>query len=192
MCKVDGCISNLRGGLGYCGKHYQRFKKYGDPNKGIKLQGSLEERFWRFVNKSDENSCWNWVGQKINGYGRISLGAKSLASDGSHRVSWKMHNKQDIPKGMFVMHSCDNPSCVNPKHLSLGTPKDNSQDMIAKGRKKIVIPIGEQNGKSIINPEIVRFIRSSDLSHAELARQLNISNGCVRSVRSKRTWKHIE
>jgi hypothetical protein len=192
MCKVDGCISKLRGGLGYCSKHYQRFKKHGDPNKGIKLHGSIEERFWRFVDKSDDDSCWNWFGQKINGYGRISLGAKSLASDGSHRVSWKMHNKQEIPKGMFVMHSCDNPSCVNPKHLSLGTPKDNSDDMIAKGRKKQVIHIGEKNGKSIIKPEIVRFIRSSDLSHAELARQLNISNGCVRSVRSKRTWKHIE
>lgn len=172
--------------------HYKRFKKYGDPLFGIKNHASLEERFWRFVDKKSDDECWNWTGQKIKEYGRISLGSKSKGSDGAHRISWKIHNNQDVPKGMFVMHSCDNPSCVNPKHLSIGTPKDNSDDMIAKGRKKIVIPLGENNGKSIINAEIVRFIRGSDLSHAELARQLNISNGCVRSVRSKRTWKHIE
>lgn len=192
MCKVNGCVSKLRGGLGYCSKHYQRFKKYGDPEKGIKLHGSLNDRFWKFVDKTDDDSCWNWNGNLVNGYGRISLGSKLLGSEGSHRVSWMMHNNQDIPDGYHVMHSCDNPKCVNPSHLSIGTPKDNTQDMIVKGRKKIVIPIGEKNGKSIINPEIVRFIRDSDLSHAELARQLNISNGCVRSVRSKRTWKHIE
>lgn len=192
MCKVIGCESKLRGGLGYCGKHYKRFKKYGDPDKGIKLHGSVEERFWRFVTKSDDNSCWNWTGQKINGYGRISLGLKSMSSDGAHRVSWKIHNKMEIPKGLFVMHRCDNPSCVNPNHLLIGTPKYNSDDMIAKGRKKIVIPLGEKNGKSIINADLVRFIRGSDLSHAELARQLNVSSGCVRSVRSKRTWKHLE
>jgi hypothetical protein len=157
-----------------------------------KPQKPLVERFWRFVDKKSDNECWNWLGQTIKGYGRISAGQRGDNSLGAHRVSWEIHNNQKIPNGMFVMHSCDNPSCVNPTHLSIGTPKDNSDDMIAKGRKKIVIPLGEKNGKAIINADIVRLIRNSDLSNAKLARQLNVSNGCIRSVRSKRTWKHIE
>ena len=157
-----------------------------------KPQKPLFDRFLRFVDKKSDNDCWNWLGQKINGYGRISAGKRGDNSFGAHRVSWEMHNNQTIPKGMFVMHSCDNPGCVNPKHLSIGTPKDNSDDMIAKGRKKMVIPIGEHNGKSIINADIVRQIRASTLNHTALGRLLGVSPNCVRGVRIKRTWKHIE
>lgn len=156
-----------------------------------KPHAPLEERFWRFVDKKSDNECWNWLGQKIRGYGRISVGKRGESSLGAHRFSWQMHSKKYIPKGMFVMHSCDNPSCVNPKHLSLGTPKDNSDDMILKGRKKIVVPVGENNGKAIINADIVRQIRASDMNHTALGRLLGVSPNCVRGVRTGRTWKHI-
>lgn len=191
LCSIDGC-GRKHEGHGFCAMHLTRLKKYGSPHGGIKNQGSLEERFWRFVSPLGADECWIWQGQKLaNKYGRISVGAKGLNSEGAHRVSWKIHNKQEIPDGMVVMHSCDNPSCVNPHHLSVGTPKQNSDDMIAKGRKKIVIPVGEQNGKSIITAEIARQIRGSSLNHAETARMFGVSAGCVRSVRSFRTWKDV-
>lgn len=191
-CKYDGCKDKVVG-RGYCQKHYRRYMKYGSPDSKKNDHASLEVRFWRYVDKKQDNECWRWLGQRLsNGYGRISLGAKSLGSDGAHRISWKLFNKTDIPDGMFVMHKCDNPSCVNPHHLSIGTPKENTQDMIAKGRKRVVSPKGEGNGKSLLNEEKVRLIRSSTLSHAAIGRELGVSPNCVRGVRIGRTWTHIK
>ena len=192
-CSVDGCDVPVRvKSLGLCFKHYVRFKTYGTVERKKCARGSLEERFWTFVDKKSYDECWQWTGYiQKNGYGRISLGSKSQGYDGSHRVSWKLFNKTDVPDGMFVMHKCDNPSCVNPHHLSIGTPKENTQDMIAKGRKRVVSPKGEGNGKSLLNEEKVRLIRSSTLSHAGIARELGVSPNCVRGVRIGRTWTHI-
>jgi hypothetical protein len=191
-CVVETCLNKVVA-MGYCQKHYIRVKKYGSPHSKKKDQSTLEERFWRFVDKKSEDDCWHWTGQRLsNGYGRISLGAKKDGSEGAHRVSWKLHNKKDIPDGMYVMHKCDNPSCVNPHHLLVGTPKENTQDMIRKGRKKTVAPLGEGNGKSLLDAEKVRLIRSSTLSHAALGKQLGVSSNCVRGVRTGRTWSHIE
>ncbi len=92
---------------------------------------------------------------------------------------------------MHIMHLCDNPICVNPKHLRLGTAKDNTQDMIQKGRKRTVAPKGDLNGKAILDEEKVRLIRESKLNHAELGRQLGVSPNCIRGVRIGRTWSHI-
>ena len=193
-CSVDGCDTPVRvKSLGLCYKHYVRFKTHGTVEQKKYAHGSLEERFWTLVDKKSDDECWHWKGQvQKNGYGRISLGAKSLGYDGAHRVSWKIFNKKDIPDGMYIMHKCDNPSCVNPHHLSIGTPKENTQDMIAKGRKRVVSPKGEGNGKSLLNEEKVRLIRSSSLSHTAIAMQLGVSPNCVRGVRIGRTWTHIK
>ena len=191
-CKYDGCNGKAVG-RGYCQKHYLRYMKYGSPDSKKNDHAPIEIRFWRYVSKKENNECWEWIGQRLsNGYGRISLGAKSLGSDGAHRVSWEIFNKTSVPDGMFVMHKCDNPSCVNPNHLTIGTPKENVADMIAKGRKRTVAPKGEGNGKSLLNEEKVRIIRSSTLNHAALGRELGVSPNCVRGVRIGRTWTHIQ
>jgi hypothetical protein len=188
MCTVENCEKTIYA-HGFCHMHYQRNRKYGSPIAGVKNQAPPEERFWRFVEKS--NDCWKWNGSKANGYGRFSVGSKSDGMFLAHRFSWELHNKQEIPKGMFVMHKCDNPECTNPDHLTLGTPKENTQDMIAKGRKRTVAPVGLGNGKSLLNEEKVRLIRQSNLPHAVIARQLGVSAGCVRGVRIGRTWSHV-
>ena len=192
-CSVTDCDQEVRvKSLSLCYKHYVRFKTHGAVDFKKHARGTLEERFWNFVDKQSDEDCWIWKGQILsNGYGRISLGSKKDGAEGAHRVSWRIANKQDIPEGMFVMHKCDNPSCVNPNHLTIGTPKENTQDMIAKGRKRTVAPKGEGNGKSLLNEEKVRFIKESDLSHAALARKFEVSENCIRGVRTGRTWSHI-
>jgi len=178
---------------GYCQKHYKRTKKYGSPHPRKNSQEPLGIRFWAFVEKKEIDECWPWGGNlQPNGYGRFSIGKKQEGSDGAHRVSWRLANKQDIPKGMHIMHKCDNPSCVNPNHLTIGTAKENTQDMIRKGRKKTVAPLGTENGKSLLDAEKVLLIRSSNLNHAALGRQLGVSPNCVRGVRIGRTWSHIK
>ena len=105
---------------------YNREKYYGTP----------EQRFWKSVDKKGENECWEWVGGTVTGgYGKFSVNRKYTRV---HRFSYELH-KGKIPKGegyhgMCVCHSCDNPLCVNPKHLRLGTQKENIQEMFTKGR----------------------------------------------------------
>lgn len=189
MCLVENCDVDEVVGFGYCSRHYQRFKKYGSPLGGIKNHAPVEERFWRYVKKTDE--CWEWIGNKRRfGYGSIQVAGKGSKKTPAHRLSYTMH-VGPIPDGLFVMHKCDNPSCVNPDHLQLGTPKDNTQDMIAKGRKRVVAPVGEGNGKSKLTNEIALYIKKSASTNAQLARELGLSPNCIRGVRTGRTWKHV-
>lgn len=88
------------------------------------------ERFWAKVSRTDH--CWEWVGCKRRGYGAINVGGRT---HDAHRLSYAMANGP-IPQGLCVMHSCDNPGCVNPGHLRLGTLADNHADMVAKGRNR--------------------------------------------------------
>jgi HNH endonuclease len=103
---------------------------------------SAEERFWKQVDKRGKAECWNWIRKK--GFGAEGLADDSYGQfrdDDGHMVyvhvfSYKLHRKRKIPEGKFVCHSCDNPACVNPKHLWLGTSLDNNRDMIQKGRAR--------------------------------------------------------
>jgi hypothetical protein len=96
--------------------------------------------------------CWEYCGCRFKkGYGNIRVGGKSGKNRGTHRVSYELHIGP-IPDGLLVMHSCDNPPCVNPDHLSVGTVADNVADMDAKGRR--VIATGDRHG-SKTHPEMI-------------------------------------
>lgn len=151
------------------------------------------ERFWSKVDKS--GNCWNWTGLKFHfGHGSFSIGSRwdnSNRSIGAHRYSWEIHNGK-IPNKLCVLHKCDNPSCVKPEHLFLGTRLDNNIDMKHKGRIKTLR--GQFNGASKLTSDEVNEIRklySKNFRISDLAIKFNISTGNVRHIVRRESWKHI-
>ncbi|KKM00856.1 hypothetical protein LCGC14_1800190, partial [marine sediment metagenome] len=111
------------------------------------------KRFWAKVIKN-KNGCWEWKNATdTSGYGLFWKNGKHHKA---HRISWELHNGK-IPKGLLVLHTCDNPLCVNPNHLWLGTNQDNQNDMYAKNRGKKAT--GEKHGCAKLTWEVVRIIR---------------------------------
>lgn len=97
------------------------------------------ERFLGLLPDRPETGCWEWLGARANGgYGLFAVQNPRRIT--AHRYSWELHNGP-IPAGMHVLHHCDNPPCVNPAHLFLGTASDNMRDMLAKGRGRNQSPI---------------------------------------------------
>ncbi len=111
--------------------------------KGIYERKCTSDRFWSKVENSSGASCWQWLGIVDRyGYGRFYVKGEEKRT-GAHRTAWLLC-RGPVPKGMNVLHRCDNPGCVNPGHLFLGTQEDNMHDMDAKGRRGDIN--GEKNG----------------------------------------------
>jgi hypothetical protein len=108
-------------------------------------------------------------------------------------MSWVLANGA-VPAGLFVLHRCDNPRCVRPSHLRVGTPKDNTQDMIAKGRWGNPVARGERNGKAKLTEGQVIAIRerfaAGELRNS-LATEYGITPGKVGDIINGRTWRHV-
>jgi hypothetical protein len=107
----------------------------------------------------------------------------------AHRVSYELL-VGPIADGMFVCHKCDVPSCVNPDHLFVGTPRDNIQDMFRKGRDNQ--PVGEQHGMARLTEQQVLEILESDEKHDVLARRYNICRPQITTIKNRKSWKHLE
>jgi hypothetical protein len=145
--------------------------------------------FWNFFCETS-GGCWEWTLSKSRGgYGKVSWYGKSMRA---HRVAWMLENGKEIPPDKVVMHSCDNRLCINPAHLSIGTPKQNSEDMVSKGRARGGSPPGELASKSKLTEEDVvamRFLRrSKGLSYAKLGRMFGIAAQNARLACLGITW----
>jgi hypothetical protein len=143
-----------------------------------------EERFWAKVDKQD--TCWVWTAScNPKGYGQFLV---NKVPRRAHRLSWEMHNGP-IPAGMQVLHRCDNPSCVRPEHLFLGTNNDNMQDKITKGRGRAARH--EKQGKARLTTRQVVEIRClrGVISQLSIANIYDISSTAVHYIVADKTWR---
>jgi hypothetical protein len=163
--------------------------------------GTLEKRFWAKVEKLGPDDCWPWLANKNNkGYGMIRQGG-TLPKIPASRASYLINNGP-IPFGLEVMHVCDNPGCVNPKHLIVGTHLQNMLDKMAKGRHryglnpnpKLPIFRGEEHYSTKFTDEQVRSFRkrmADGMPCRALAREVGCHPSTMRRIRDKITWAHV-
>lgn len=161
------------------------FRKLGNAKRGI----SLADRFWQKVRKSD--GCWEWIASKYTaGYGQIGVNGRMR---GAHQVAWGLTNGR-IPDGLCVLHRCDNRACVRPDHLFLGTKRDNTRDMDAKGRARRPHLVGSQQPNAKLNEaqvmEIRRRLRAGE-RRPNLAREFGVKLPCIYQIAVGRSWKHV-
>lgn len=135
-----------------------------------------------------ETSCHWWVGCLVKGYGHIRKNGKQVKA---HRVSYEL-NKGEIPNGMCVCHTCDNPSCVNPDHLFLGTPADNMIDKVKKNRAYTGNQLGTNNGASKLTEDSVRAIRNAEGTCKKLAATFKTSPMNISLIKRRLSWVHVE
>lgn len=139
---------------------------------------SPSERFWMKVDKTDE--CWVWAG------GTTAYGYGVFEGKGAHVFAWE--EIYGDRKGLYVCHTCDNPPCVRPQHLFLGTPLENMQDKIRKGRGYE----GERHHSAKLSPDEVRAIRLSNSTARELAAEYGVSFQLISQIRTGKIWKSLD
>lgn len=147
------------------------------------------KRFWDKVKKS--RGCWEWAACKDSwGYGLILVNGRCTKA---HRFSWTMKNGS-IPAGLCVLHKCDNPACVRPSHLWLGTVADNNRDRDKKGRGGYSGRPGEKNSMAVFKEadvKAMRALRKGGLKLAEIGARFGVSKQTVWDITSRRRWTHI-
>ena len=153
---------------------------------------SLKKRFWKKIDKSaGPDGCWIWTASKNwKGYGAIWVSNGENRFIGAHVFSYMMTNGK-IKEGFLVCHSCDNPACVNPKHLWLGTPKQNTQDAVNKKR----MAHGENNGSAKLTEKKVIKIRklvSKGNTQSAVAKKFGVHYSTVSLIVLNKHWKHQE
>lgn len=149
-------------------------------------------RFREKVNKTE--GCWLWTaGVNRQGYGLFNRATKPSKCVLAHRYSYELAHGP-LAQSACVLHRCDNPRCVRPDHLFLGTRTDNADDKVAKGRQRG--PKGERHPKAKVTEAVVRSIRrdfaAGGVSKSELARRYKLANRTAHAIISGETWAHIE
>lgn len=145
-----------------------------------------ESLFARADTSGGEDACWAWKGFVNRRYGSVSMGNRPCRA---HRAAYLLC-RGDIPVGMYVCHSCDNPLCINPKHLWLGSPKDNVDDMRRKGRHIH----GEISPRAKLTAdqaaEVFRLI-DNGFSYSSVAKRFGVSTHLLARMRGRRAWKSV-
>lgn len=158
---------------------------------------SPDERFWTHVARGD--GCWEWTGtRRPDGYGVHWNGSRQVRA---HRRSWEMANGP-LPEGAVIRHSCDNPPCVRPDHLAIGTQQDNLADMTSRGRRVRgerhpwfgQEQRGETNRQAKLTDEQVAHIKGMAAAghyHDDIAQRYGVTKTNVSYIASDKTWRHV-
>lgn len=143
------------------------------------------KRFWKKV-EIQSNSCWLWKGTRFKkSYGMFWLNGTMR---GAHRAIFLLMGKT-IPKGMVVMHLCDNKICVNPKHLKIGTSSDNNRDTVLKGRRNNKAPQGENHVRAKLSMAQVKQIRKDDRTCRFLGRLYEVNHKTIWNIKNNKSWR---
>lgn len=151
---------------------------------------TLEEKFWAKVERRGVDDCWPWLASKDrDGYGQIGRSTnhpRTLA----HRFSWSLANGKPIPRGQWILHRCDTPSCVNPKHLYCGTPKNNVDDCIERGR---FVHGGLHPNAKLTSRDVRRIfkMRANGLSQNAIADRVNSSQQNISRILRGEMWFRV-
>lgn len=149
---------------------------------------TLNDRFWSKVEtrgpvvRPPLGPCWTWTGGGSR-YGTLSVKNRTV---NAHRLSWELAHGA-VPPGLLVLHRCDNPRCVRPAHLFLGSQAENIADRDAKGRNLT----GQRSPRAKLTEAEAREILASEETSTQLARKLGVSCSTVKAVRSGQNWKHL-
>lgn len=186
--KCSGPIEpNRLGKHAYCRQCHTDYTREYQRKKSGWREISIKERLEDSIFYSPDG-CWYCTLTGSFGYASFSIKHKPYRA---HRVAYELY-KGPIPQGYFVCHSCDNRLCVNPDHLFLGTAKDNTRDMINKGRARLT---GHENGNSKLTKGDVIKIRSlvldQGLTRTKVSEMFSLSNTHVGSLVSRKSWAHI-
>lgn len=155
------------------------------------LEKNIQRRFWSKVDKSTGPlGCWQWMASVVVGsfgYGRFKVESKMRRA---HRLAFEMMYGA-IPKGRVVMHKCDNPSCVNPLHLAVGTSRDNHLDAMRKKRKPNSTPLGAHHRK--LNEADVKEIKQQRgvMTTIALGKKYGVDRATIRRILNGKTWKGV-
>jgi hypothetical protein len=140
------------------------------------MMKTIRERLMAKVSVKSEKECWNWNGCRLKkGYGQMWDGERLKLA---HRVSYEVYIGP-IEGGMFVCHRCDNPVCVNPAHLFLGTNAENMADKVSKGRQS----------RKLKDADVAAIRSASGVTQQELAKQFNVGQDQISRIRSGKRWK---
>ena len=145
------------------------------------------KRFWSYVKKG--KGCWEWQGGLFKyrgGYGQFSVGNRTdkNRTRKAHRVSFELEHGP-VPKGQSILHSCDNPPCVRPSHLSAGTPSDNVIDMMSKGRNAAKLT---KTGVNVIRG----LLLTTNLTQEVIGKRFGVGQDTVSLIKHGKIWKHAQ
>jgi hypothetical protein len=188
-CSIPGC-DGVYDTHGFCGRHYQAWLRNGDPLLVRQTQVHGKTPAERLIERTKRGrGCWEYTNYRNpKGYGTILAEGKMMLA---HRLAWELE-RGPIPKGMNVLHRCDNPACVRVSHLFLGTLAQNNADMRAKGRASGDDRRGAERDNAKLTDNIVKQIRVSKERGVDLARRYGVSQTLISAVRLGRIWKHIK
>lgn len=191
VCCIKGC-GEPPITLGLCNAHHKANQQYGSPvaSKMLPwrwLRMPHLNRFWYQVRKGD--GCWEWAGGRdVDGYGVFKSEHDGVEYRRAHRYSFAIH-KGRIRPGMAVCHTCDNPPCVNPDHLFLGSAAENMADKIAKGRGRVLV--GEKHGQAILTEDQAKAILNDPRPHSHIASDYNVHPATISSLKTRVSWPHL-